>query len=297
MHKTTLEFLKAGLQTRIQDMGRPNHRAQGVSIGGALDQSSATTANRITGNDPGSPVLEITILGPGIQFTGDACLITITGADMSPTLDGKQVEMYKPIRVAPNSILAFGRLKSGCRGYIAVRGNWQVRRWLDSASATFQDLPEITPDSFIAKGGLIDILHSGKFTEDMDLRPDIPLFSEHQIIRVLPGPEIEMFSQKALDTFFALTHTITPASNRWGYRLSSHIPMQNPGQEIISSGVFPGTIQITHSGAPIILMADAQTTGGYPRIAVVMSADMDKLAQAKPGDALSFRLVEQREAI
>ena len=252
MNKTTIEFLKAGLQTLIQDTGRPNHRSQGVSVSGALDQSSASSANKIVGNDQNSPVFEITILGPSIQFTGDECLIAIAGADMSPTLDGNHIEMYKPIRVAQNSILAFGKLKSGCRGYIAVKGNWQVRKWLGSVSAAF---PEVTPDSFIAKGSVVNIVHSGKFPELNHPRAQKPVFSKKQVIRVLPGPEIGMFSQAMLDAFFTITHTITPASNRWGYRLDSHVPTRIPGQEIISSGVFPGTIQSPHSGKPIILMS------------------------------------------
>ena len=291
MNNTTLKFLKAGLQTLIQDKGRPNYRSQGVSVGGALDQGSATTANKLVGNNPGSPVFEITILGPTIQFTGDECLIAITGADMSPTVNGIPIEMYVPVRIDQNSVLAFGRLKSGCRGYIAVMGKWQVGHWLNSASAALPDLPEITPDSFIVKGSAVNVVHSGKFAESMQHQIQRQVYSEEQIVRVLPGPEIDMFSQATLDTFLSTAHQITPASNRWGYRLDSHIPTSHPGQEIISSGVIPGTIQIPHSGSPIILMADAQTTGGYPRLAVVISEDMDKLGQAKPGDLLRFRMM------
>lgn len=295
MNKTTLKFLKAGLQTRIQDRGRPNNRSQGVSVGGALDQESATIANKIVGNDLGSPVFETTILGPSIQFTGDECFISITGADMSPTLNGKPIEMYKPVRVDQNSILDFGRLNSGCRGYIAVNGKWQVRNWLNSASATFPDLPDVTPDSFIVKGSAVNVVHSGTLAEPLNHQFQPQVLREEQTIRVLPGPEIDMFSQVTLDTFFSTAHPIMPASNRWGYRLDSHIPTRDPGQEIISSGVIPGTIQIPHSGGPIILMADAQTTGGYPRLAVVISEDMDSLGQAKPGDTLRFRMVALSE--
>jgi biotin-dependent carboxylase-like uncharacterized protein len=302
MHKTTLEFLKAGLHTLIQDQGRADHRAFGVPIGGALDRSSSIIANQLVGNDMNSPVIEITISGPTIGFKGDDCLIAITGADISPTLDGRQIEMYRNIRVTKSSVLAFGKLNTGSRAYLAVNGDWQVRKWLDSASALFPDIPEVTPDSFIVKGSTIEVKHSGKWMYSGKFRalanPQSlkPAKSATHLIRVLPGPEINMFSKDVLERFFSLTHAITPASNRWGYRLDIKLYTLNSGQEIISSGVFPGTIQILHSGQPIILMADAQTTGGYPRIAVVISADMDQLAQAKPGDVLGFRQVGQSEA-
>ncbi len=293
MNKTALKFLRAGLQTLIQDRGRPNHRAQGVPVGGALDQSSASIANNIIGNNVSSPVFEITILGPTIQFTGDACLIAITGADMAPSLDGIPIEMFKPIRISTDSVLSFGRLKSGCRSYISVRGRWNVRKWLGSASALLSDIPEITPDSFIVKGSVVNILHDGNLAGNLHQPIQRAVLREKLIIRVLPGPDIEMFSQAVLERFCSLEHKILPASNRWGYRLDSHIPTRNPGHEIISSGVIPGTIQVPHSGGPIVLMADAQTTGGYPRLAVVVSADMDKLAQAKPGDTLCFQMMRE----
>lgn len=292
MNKTTLEFIRPGLQTLVQDLGRTIQRESGVPAGGALDKSSAVISNKLVGNDIGAPVLEVTVAGPTIRFIGDECHIAITGADISPEIDGNKIELYRSIRVAPNSVLTFGKLTSGCRAYIAIKGEWQVRKWLHSASAIFPELPDITPDSFISKGSKLEIIHSGisgRLIYPHSLRP---VLKESQIIRLFLGPEIGMFSKEARDKFFSLDHFILPASNRWGYRLDSHIPLRNPGQEIISSGVIPGTIQVPHSGEPIILMADAQTTGGYPRIAVVINEDMDKLAQAKPGDRLCFSLVE-----
>ncbi len=293
MCKTTLEFLKKGLQTLVQDNGRLDHRASGVPIGGALDKSSMLIANNLVRNEFNSPVLEMTIAGPTIRFVGDNCIIAVTGADISPAIDGDQIEMYRSIRVVENDILSFGKLNSGCRAYLAVRGNWQVRKWLSSASAIFSDLTDVTPDSYIVKGSTLTVAHDGKYESHIYPDSQRPEFRETIIVRVVPGPEIDMFDDATLAHFFSTKHLITPSSNRWGYRLDGKFQTHKPGKELISSGVFPGVIQIPHSGGPIILMADAQTTGGYPRIAVVVNADLDKLAQAKPGDSLEFRIMKQ----
>jgi antagonist of KipI len=290
MHKTTLEFVRPGLHTLIQDLGRNAHRAYGVPLGGALDRGSAIIANKLVGNAFNSPVFEITISGPQIKFNGDDCRIALCGADMSATLNDTQLEMYRSHMIKSGDILAFGKLKRGCRTYLAVNGEWQVKRWLGSASAIFSDLPDITPDSYIRKGNEIAILHeavSSKENYQVQVTPDQ---LANKVIRLMPGPELHLFSKEVIRDFYNTDHPISSASNRWGYRLDSTVQIIGPQVEIISSGVIPGTIQITHSGQPVILMADAQTTGGYPRLAVVVSADLDKLAQYKPGDTVRFQI-------
>ena len=297
MRSTKLHFIKGGLQTLIQDMGRPDYRAMGVPVGGALDRSSAIIANRLVSNKVNAPVLEITVSGPTVQFEGATCLIAITGADISPTLNGAPIEMYRSIQVTTNSKLSFGKLNSGCRAYLAVMGDWQISTWLNSASAIFQENPDVTPDSFIVKGKEISIHHGGKFETRVYPPSLLQRGGNTHVVRLLPGPEFDMFDHETHEKFFNQVHKLSSQSNRWAYRLDSQFKISVTGQEMISSAVLPGTIQIPHSGIPMVLMADAQTTGGYPRIAVVISADMDILAQAKPGDSLVFKRVNHKEAL
>lgn len=284
-----LHFLKAGLFTTVQDQGRLGYQAFGVPTSGALDRSAAELANQIVGNSADSPVLEITLMGPKIKFAGKG-EIAITGANLSPTLNGESCASNELLSIRDGDLLQFGRPVFGCRAYLAVRGNWQIPSWLSSRSAITQNGTALTPQSIIQKGTIIQIepaaenLFTSRTTE---VKPT----ADTSIIRVLPGPEFEQFSRFSIGEFFGQTYHITPDSNRMGYRLKEKLRSFSPNQELISSGIIPGTIQITSAGQPIILLADAQTSGGYYRIANVLSEDLDNLAQCKPGDRLRFTLI------
>jgi antagonist of KipI len=231
------------------------------------------------------------MIGPQIRFN-NGCQIAITGADMSPALDDDPIPQYVTVDVAADSILSFGKLRSGCRTYLAVRGEWQVTKWLGSASALCVGNVELVPGSIIRKGAEIRVQTSQplpsliKHPKPVIVRPDI------LSVRVLAGPEFQSFSAQQIAFFFNETFIIGKESNRMGYRLDPSLPDYNPEAEMISSGIVPGTIQITHKGQCVILLADAQTTGGYPRIANVISEDLDALAQLKPGDRVKFQIVK-----
>ena len=288
-NKSTWYFLKPGLQTTIQDNGRSGHQHFGVPVGGALDRSSVAIANKLLNNKPDNPVLEITLVGPKIEING-ACQIAITGADLSPQINERSVPLYESIEVQDDSVLSFGNITKGCRTYIAIKGDWQIKKWLGSYSTVGSFGNEILPDSFIRKGSRLTIhsTRSALYEKFINkLRPD---FKETIKVKVIPGPEFENFTKIQIAWFFSQTFSITPNSNRMGYLLDKSIINFQPTHEVISSGVIPGTIQITNSGLPIILMADAQTTGGYHRIANVIAADLDRLGQLKPGDKVGFEI-------
>lgn len=295
----TLHFEKAGLQTLVQDLGREGYRAFGVPIGGAMDRGAARAANWLVGNPPEAPVLEITLMGPRIRISGD-CQIALTGADLSAQIDGQAVPRYETVELAGNSVLSFGKARAGCRAYLAVGGEWQVRSWLGSCSASAYAGADLTPDSFPGKDRPI-VIKTRRFGEHRRISTENrPGYPPRLRVRVLPGPEFESFSPYAIGRFFSRGYLLTSDSNRMGFRLDAQIKDFIPNREVISSGVLPGTIQVTNSGQPIILMADAQTTGGYYRLAQVISADMDRLAQLRPGDEVWFSLVtleEVREAL
>lgn len=283
----TLHFLKPGLQTLVQDKGRMGYQSFGVPVSGALDKSSARIANWLVGNTEDTPVLEITFSGPRIEIKED-CQIAITGADISPTLNQNPIPIYETIDISSQSTLSFGRLNNGCRAYLAIRGQWQLKKWLDSYSALPYGGQEVTMDSFIQKGSRLQIMVNNAIQKRIYPLEKRPNFKKSFIAQVIPGPEFDAFSKLAIASFFSQTFQIRPESNRMGYRLEEPIQDFTPEREVISSGIIPGTIQITNSGKPVILLADAQTSGGYPRIANVISNDLDGIAQLKPGDVIRF---------
>lgn len=287
---TTFHFQKAGLQTLIQDKGRIGYQSYGVPVSGVMDKKAAALANELVENTPDTPVLEITLLGPTIKIAG-YCQIAITGADLSPKVNQQSIPLYETINIEDGDTLSFGGAKNGCRTYLAIRGKWQIKKWLDSYSALPYSGGTATPDSLIQKGTNLQIeplpTISIKNVPE-DTQPDFPKTVR---IRVLPGPEFEEFSNHTIAYFFSRGYQLTNDSNRMGYRLDGTLIDFKPKREVISSGIMPGTIQITSAGQPVILMMDAQTVGGYYRIANVVAADLDKLAQLKPGDEVWFSLI------
>jgi len=288
-NELTLTFLKPGLQTTLQDKGRVGLQYLGVPIGGALDRSSAKIANELVDNDSDQPLLEITMTGPEILFDSDA-LIAISGANFDIYSDEGLIENEKAHYLKSGTVVKFGKLNAGCRAYMAIAGSWKVRKWKDSVSPIMH-ATEATPDSIIKKGSkiTIDSSHLNK-TGIRDNNIPIPALAHKVRLRVKPGPEFESISRTAIAKLFGQGHQISQDANRMGYRLTTYLISSDEREEMISSGIIPGTIQITGSGQPIILLKDAQTTGGYPRLAKVIDEDLDQLAQLKPGDEIWFSL-------
>ena len=290
MKKTIkIHFIKSGLQTLIQDEGRRGHEAFGVPVSGVMDLKAYRLANSLVGNLEGSPVLEITLLGPTIEFQ-EAAQIAITGANLSPKINNIEVPIYQTLDIPKGGMLSFGRVQNGCRAYLAINGIWKIKKWLDSFSAFPFDDGEATPDSFIKKGDILTIESQKYFSIKKIEKDHYPIITASPSIRVMAGPEFEKFTRKDIASFFSSEYTISSESNRMGYKLCEQLPDFQPIKEVISSGIVPGTIQITNAGQPIILMKDAQTTGGYARMANVISEDLDVLAQLKPGDELRFSM-------
>ena len=292
---STFHFIKPGFHTLIQDKGRFGFQAFGVPVSGAMDKSSAKIGNWLVDNPIDGPVLEITFGGPKIVIEGD-CQIALTGADLSPQIDQLDIPMYETINAKNGSTLSFGKIKTGCRSYLAIRGDWEIKSWLDSYSATAFGATELTPDSVIQKASKICIKTRPNITKKVYPREKRPNYANSLRVRMLPGPEFDFFSSYTIGYFLSQSYKLTSDSNRMGYRLDGNIQDFKPNQEIISSGTVPGTIQITNSGQPIILMADAQTSGGYSRLGNVISADLDLLGQLKPGDEIWFSLIRLEEA-
>ncbi|MTI20362.1 biotin-dependent carboxyltransferase, partial [Fulvivirga sp. RKSG066] len=258
MNKAKLHFKKPGLQTLIQDAGRYGFEAYGVPISGPMDKSAARIANALVQNPSDSPVIEITLLGPEIEVEGNLT-VALTGADLAPTINGEKWPMHRTLDLKNGDILKFSHAQSGCRAYLAVAGDWMVTKWLGSASAATHQAEILTSESVIAKGSTIEFRTKEIKYKETNERP---VLANVIRVRVLPGPEFDLFSKLNIAHFFGQGHKLHHDSNRMGCRLNTRLDF-SPSEELISSGVIPGTIQVTNQGQPIILLADAQTTGGY----------------------------------
>ena len=304
MTMATVIVHKAGLLTTVQDRGRYGYQRYGMPVSGAMDVFSLELANLLVGNDPGDACLEATISGPELEFTG-ATWIAITGADMDPHLNGQGMPMNTAIDVRPGDRLGFRGLRSGCRAYISFAGGITAPPVMGSRSTYLRAGIGGFNGRALNQGDELPLRGSDHLSPFDQLATDtakrkprlmkltaglIPEYKHEQTIRVIPGPEAHYFEIEGLRNFLSTEYTVTAQSDRMGYRLAGEPIMHKEGMSgIISAGVSAGTIQVPGSGQPIILMADRQTSGGYARIANVITVDLTLLAQMRPGDIVRFR--------
>ena len=310
----SLRILRPGLLTTVQDLGRFGYQQDGLVVSGAMDAVALRVGNLLVGNDEHAAGLEITLLGPTIRF-GAAHLIALTGAHLSPTLDGQPVGLNRPIGVRAGTTLTFGAPVAGSRAYLAVAGGVAVPVVLGSRATylraelgglhgralragdelptgepaplsqrLLQALPEVQPEKN---------WRQARWTPGPDLcpapRPD-------PVIRAMPGPEYGQFSVGSQRAFWQQPFTVSPQADRMGYRLQGPELERLVDTELLSSAVAFGTVQVPAGGQAIVLLADHQTTGGYPRLAQVISVDFAALAQVRPGQTFRFQEVSLADA-
>lgn len=283
--------LNAGLLTTIQDNGRFGYQQYGMPVSGAMDLYSLKTANYLVGNKENEACLEATASGPKIQFDSNL-FIAVCGADMQANINGNFIDMYRTIEVKQGDVLSFKGLKSGFRTYIAFSGGIDVPSVMNSKSTYLRGKIGGFMGRQLIKGDTIDL---GDFRSNILIRQieedKIPVYKDSFTARIIPGPEADHFTVKGLSDFLYSEFTVSDLSDRMGYRLLGNKIEHKTSADIISSGVAFGTIQVPAHGEPIIMMADRQTTGGYTRIANIISEDLPKIAQLKPGDKISFKEV------
>lgn len=293
-----MKIISPGFFTTVQDLGRLGYQKFGMAQAGAMDSFSLQLANTLVGNSPGAACLEITFIGPEIAFEKKA-VVAITGADISPELNGVRITNNAAVVVISGDVLRFGALKSGCRAYVAFAGGLPVPLVMGSRSTYVKAGVGGYYGRALKEGDgmpLLDI--EGRGIGNVYLT-HYSAFEQKDIysVHILPGPEAGCFSWKGIKTFLNTTFQISPESDRMGYRLSGPQIEAIPQTEMLSSGICNGTIQVPANGNPIILLADRQTTGGYPRIANVITADLSLLAQLKPGDCIKFKEVTMETAL
>jgi antagonist of KipI len=297
----TIEVIRPGLQTTVQDLGRWGCQAYGVPVAGAMDVRSHRIANALLGNPAGAATLEIAFAGPELLFDAP-CTVAAAGAEFIVTVDGAPVPMYRVIDVAAGNRLAFGERLRGARGYLAVGGGISVPPVLGSRSTHLKsrmggiDGRALVRGDRVAFGVGAEFAVAGPFQS----RPGGAEFSAlhmSQRIRVLPGPDESHFNEYALETLQSGPYVLTQESDRMAFRLEGARLQHKGSADIISDATPLGTIQVPASGQPVLLMADRQTTGGYPRIGSVIAADIPAVAQMGPGDALTFVVCTPAEAL
>lgn len=296
-----IDVLEPGLLTTVQDLGRPGHMRHGVSPGGALDRGALILGNLLCGNAPGAAGIEITLTGPRLRFTAPI-VVALTGADLGARLDGTPVPLWQPISVQTGSELAFdqGHKGRGSRAYLCVAGGIVVPPVLGSrATDLAARLGGLEGRALRAGDRLTWGRPSGPTSALLSRRlaGPPPDYGNGAPIRVVLGPQRDRFTKKGIAAFLAGPYTVSAKGDRMGVRLTDGPRIAHRhGADLISEGIVPGSIQVPGDGQPIALLAACQTMGGYPKIATVIGADLDRLAQARPGDQIRFVAVDPAAA-
>ncbi|GIO29300.1 MULTISPECIES: biotin-dependent carboxyltransferase family protein [Paenibacillus] len=308
----SIEVIKRGLLVTVQDLGRTGFGKFGIGKSGAMDKTALRIANWLVGNDGGEAALEVTWSGFSVRFHQNM-LVSITGADLSPESGGKPVPMWRPVWFRQGSELTFRRPVSGCRAYLAASGGWDVPEVLGSRSTYLRAGIGGVEGRALQSGDMIHSRRSDRSGSNDDrfpgnggdeafrtvrwsAAPRQGYIRPNHLIRVTKGRQYGDFRAEDLCGFFEGSYRVKPESDRMGYRLSGPRLTLRTAREYLSEGVTDGTVQVPPDGQPIILMADRQTLGGYPKIAQVISADLPKIAQLSPGNAIRFREVSLAEA-
>lgn len=271
--------IRAGMMTTVQDLGRAGHLSQGIPSGGAMDPFALRVANLLVGNAEDAPALEVTLTGPELEFSG-AAWVAVCGA----AFEG--VPGWRPVRIDAGGRLKFGPRSGGCRAYLAISGGFNIAR-VQGGAGTYLAAGFGGFQGRILKAG--DVIRSAPPARvpTAQWRVDervLPRYSREPTVRVTPGAQAADFGTALHEARF----TVSARSDRMGIRLEGSTLTRPAAPDLVSSAVAPGTVQVPPDGNPIVLMADAQTLGGYPRAAHVVAFDRPLLAQLAPGDAVRF---------
>jgi len=292
---TTVTVVRGGMLTTVQDLGRWGHQSSGVPVAGPMDQYSHRLANRLVGNYPDAAALEVTLVGPELEADGElACVLC--GAMFDVTAGGRAVGANQVFDIHRGERIRFGRRVAGARATLAVRGGFDEPPVLGSRATSLVSGMGPFGGRALTAG---DVLHVGDgHLTSSALLPGraLRLPEGGARLRAIPGPHDALFAPEALDLFFTSRFTLTPKSNRMGYRLEGPPLAHGPNADILSDATPIGSVQVPKSGQPILLMADRQTTGGYPKIATVITADLPLAGQLAPGDWVCFTPCTRREA-
>lgn len=290
------EVIKPGPLTTVQDQGRYGYQHYGVPVAGAMDGFALRVANFLADNREDAACLEITLMGLKLRVLANT-IIAVTGGDLAPRINGDPLTMWQSVAVTKGDVISFAWARKGCRTYLSVAGGIDVPPVMGSR-ATYVKSGIGGFEGRALKSG--DRLKNGIFNQlkpGLKLPPEFtPLYKTSNTLRVILGPQDDYFTGEGIQTLLNSEYTISNEADRVGYRLIGPVIKHKAGADIISDGIPMGAIQVPGSGLPIVLLADRQTTGGYPKIATAVTVDIPRLGQAKPGDKLRLKSVTISEA-
>jgi biotin-dependent carboxylase-like uncharacterized protein len=291
-----IQVQEPGLFTTVQDLGREGFGPLGVSASGAADAISLRLGNRLVGNAEGAAGLEMTLLG-GTFLYPEGAVIALAGSDFGAMQDGKPVELWTAFESRPGQALRLGPTRSGARCYLCVRGGIAVKLFLGSASTHILSGLGGHDGRALRKGDVLNIGAASASARERRLTARaLKELQPRKVLRVTEGPQSDWFPESARRLFYESRYRVAEESNRMGIRLEGAIIPVPSGGEMISEGVSLGAIQVPEGGKPIILSVEQQTTGGYPKIANVISADFHSLGQLRPRDEIRFERVDWETA-
>lgn len=291
-----VKVISPGALTTVQDAGRFGFLQSGISVSGVMDSYSHRAANILVDNPQEEAVLEVTLMGPILEFQCST-RIAVTGAAMQPKLNDQPVPMWQTIPVKEGDRLSFSMIQGGCRAYIAFAGGLDVPVIMGSKSTNMKAQMGGFEGRMLKREDVVP-LNVPSVQEKLWAASEelIPNFSTQITLRVVLGPQDNLFTADGIASFLNTEYLVTPANDRMGYRLEGEEITHKAGADIVSDGIVMGAVQVPSSGQPIILMADRQTTGGYTKIATVVTADLPLLAQAQAGTKIRFQQVSVEEA-
>ena len=296
----SLNVIKAGICDTFQDEGRKGFQHLGVNPGGAMDSASMRIANMLVSNPAGTAVLEMHFPAAALLFR-EPCFVALAGADFDPIVNGEEIPMLHPVWIDAGSELHFRERRKGSWCYLAIHGGFTLECWLDSYATHLKAGKGGWKGRRLQKDDVIPARTPLRYT---GVSPKVMPWSAvpvpHSVmeeeIAIIEGPEWTMLGEESRQSLLHASFTITPSSDRMGYSLTGPALARDSNQQMVSSAVVSGALQLLPDGQLIVLMADHQTTGGYPCIGYVISAHLSKLAQHKPGDRIRFGTVEQVKA-
>jgi biotin-dependent carboxylase-like uncharacterized protein len=285
-----------GLFTTVQDLGREGFGPLGISSSGAADAVSLRIGNRLVENPEGAAAFEMTLLGGAFTFERPA-VIAVTGADFGPSIDGVPLAMWTSAQVRAGQTLTLGVSRSGARAYLCIQGAISVEPFLGSSSThTLSGLGGFEGRA-LRRGDRLKLgERDHSFRRRTVSQHALSILRPRMVLRITPGPQGNWFPDSAWKAFCETTYRVTEQSNRMGIRLEGTAIPTDTQREMISEGVSLGAVQVTPSGQPIILFVEQQTTGGYPKVANIISADMHSVGQLRPRDEIRFEKIAMSDA-
>ena len=295
-----LEVIAPGLYTTVQDLGRIGYQDVGLPTSGPLDRISLRLANALVGNSPGTPVFEMLLQGPTLKVLAESVRVALVGCNASIDIrsgTARSIPAGQSVRLTRDEVFRIGNLGDSVCAYVAIEGGPDVPAVLGSASTFVRGAIGGFHGRRLQKGDSVPLKLAGVNVRGESTLPRPLDLALDQPIRVVLGPQTDCFTDDAVQTFLSSEYTVTPQADRMGYRLDGPALTHTKGHDLVSDGIVTGSVQVPGSGRPIVLMVDNQTTGGYPKIATVISADMPIVARRKPGRTIRFVAVDVNAAV